>query len=257
MNKVFKYAITIVLALSAATCFVLFEAIHVEILPNDTAANKMTCSLIYHLVVAAFLFWLIYLVGNVPYLSFKTTNLRTVLWCLPCLFVALANIPYDGLINGTITITRMDLMFLYILYVISIAVIEEIVFRGILLYLCLDYLKNAKLKCFLSALITTTIFALFHFTNLFVGMDIGSVLLQVLYTFLIGGMLAVIMLKTNNIWICIFIHALFNFGGLINEIADGSPWDSKLFWILTIVCGVLCAGHIIISLINLEKKHAS
>ena len=78
MNKAFKYAITIVLALLAATCFVLFEAIHVEILPNDTAANKMTCSLIYHLVVAAFLFWLIYLVGNVPYLSFKATIVRNV-----------------------------------------------------------------------------------------------------------------------------------------------------------------------------------
>ena len=88
-------------------------------------------------------------------------------------------------------------------------------------------------------------------------MDIGSVLLQSVYTFLIGGMLAVVAIKTKNIWMGVIIHAAFDFGGLMTTtIATGDPWDA-VFWILTISCGILCAGHIIYSLFNMERKHVS
>lgn len=258
MNKTIKYIITIVLATLAVTAFVLFEAIPIEIVPNDYELNKLLTSIIYHLVMGALLLWLIYIVGNTPYMSWKGTTPKMLLWCLPCLLVALVNFPFASLISGEMHIIRMDLMVVYIIYVISIALIEEIVFRGILLFLCLDYLRNAKHKYLFAALITTVIFALFHLTNLFVGMGPLEVLMQVGYTFLIGGMFAVIMLKANNVWLCIIIHALFDFGGLLAfEIADGNPWDNVIFWILTIVCGVLCAGHIIYTLINMERKHAA
>ena len=258
MNKTLKYIITIVLVTLSVTAFILFEAIHIDIILDDYEANKLVTSIIYHLVVGALLLWLIHLVGSAPYMSWKGTTPKMLLWCLPCLLVALVNFPFASFITGDMSITRMDLMVLYIIYVISIALIEEIVFRGILLFLCLDYLRNAKLKYFFAALITTSIFALFHLTNLFVGMGPLDVLLQVGYTFLIGGMFAVMMLKTNNVWLCVIIHALFDFGGLLSyEIADGNPWNNQVFWILTIVVGLLCAGHIIVSLINMEKKHAS
>lgn len=259
MDKTIKYIITIVLAALAVTAFVLFEAIHIEIFPDDYELNKLLTSIIYYFVMGALLLWIIYIVGNTPYMSWKGTTSKMLLWCLPCLLVALVNFPFASLIMGEMHIDRMDLMPLYIVYVISIAVIEEIVFRGILLFLCLDYLRNTKLKYFFAALISTTIFALFHFTNLFVGtMGILDVLLQVGYTFLIGGMFAVMMLKTNNVWLCVIIHALFDFGGLLAfEIADGNPWENPVFWILTIACGILCAGHIIVSLINMERKHAA
>ena len=101
-------------------------------------------------------------------------------------------------------------------------------------------------------------FSLFHFTNLLVGAGIGDVLFQCLYTFLIGAMLTITMLKTKNIWICVVIHALFDFGGLIKtqKIGSGEPWDA-VFWILTIASGVLCAGHMIYSLIRMDKDYAS
>ena len=258
MNKTLKYIITILLVALSVTAFVLFEAVHIDIIPDDYEANKLLCSVIYHFIIGGLLIWFIYLVGNAPYMSFKDTTKKKLLWCLPCLLVALVNIPLIDLIKGSITFTRLDLIFLYIVYVISIALIEEIVFRGILLYLCLDYLRNAKLKYFFAALISTAIFSLFHITNLFAGMGFLDVLLQVGYTFLIGGMFAVMMLKTNNVWLCVIVHAIFDFGGLLTfEIADGNPWDNQLFWIFTIACGILCAGHIIVSLINMEKKHVS
>lgn len=259
MNKTIKYIITIVLVALAVTAFVLFEAIHIEMVPNDYAMNALVTGIVYRFVIGALLIWLIYLVGNAPYMSWKGTTPKILLWCLPCLLVALVNFPFASFISGEMHFVRQDLIALYIIYVCFVALIEEIVFRGILLYLCLDYLRNAKLKYFFAALISTAIFALFHLINLFTTADVLGTLMQVGYTFLIGGMFAVMMLKTNNIWLCVIIHALFDFGGLlhIQELVNTSPWDNRVFWILTIVCGILCAGHIIVSLINMERKHAA
>ena len=87
--------------------------------------------------------------------------------------------------------------------------------------------------------------------------SIADVLLQCLYTFLIGGMLIITMLKTKNIWLCVLIHTIFDFGGLlIVHIGIGNPWDT-VFWILTFVGGALCAGHIVYTLLKLEKGYVS
>ena len=76
------------------------------------------------------------------------------------------------------------------------------------------------------------------------------------------------MFKTKNLWLCVLIHAIFDFGGLLTSIyvkqeekilsvAIGDPWQSKLFWVLTIVVGALCAGHVVYSLLKLDKKYVS
>ena len=260
MNKIIKYAITIVLIALAVTSFILFEAMHLTLVPNDPIMDALLGRTIYHLAITVLFVWLLYLIGNAPYASFKDTNRKTLLWCLPCLLVALANFPISALIKGEVAITRVDLMWLYIIYVISIAVLEELVFRGVLLFLLFDLFRNQKMRYFLSALICSLIFALFHLTNLIGGANIGDVLLQMLYTFLLGAMFSVMVFKTNNVWLCVIVHAIFNFGGLLTDqasgIASGTMWDVT-FWILTITCGILCAGHIIVSLINLERKHVS
>ena len=257
MSKYLKYAITIVLTALAVTSFILFEIIHLQIIPDDVEASTMLGRAIYYLAIAVLFLWLPYLLGGSPYLSFKELHWRNVVWCAPCLLVALANFPFSALFTGGLSIVREELIALYILYVLGISIVEEMVFRGVLLFLLLDIFRNQRLKYFLSALISSLIFALFHLTNVFAGMDIGSVLLQVVYTFLIGGMFSVMALKTKSIWMGVFIHALFDFGGLLTTtIAIGDPWD-LVFWVLTIACGILCAGHIIVSLINLERKHVS
>lgn len=256
MNKYVKCAITIVLTALAVTAFVLFEIVHLQ-LTKDPIVNDLLGRVIYYFLIGALFIWLSIILGNSPYIAIKHIKLRQWLWCLPCLLVALVNFPYGGIITQGVIIVRLDLLGLYILYVIAIALVEEFVFRGVLLFLLLDVFRRQRLKYFLAALVSSLVFSLFHITNIFVGADISGVLLQVVYTFLIGGMLSVTALKTKSVWPCVIIHAVFNFGGLLTEkIADGTPWDLS-FWILTISCGILCAGHIIVSLINLERKHVS
>lgn len=256
MSRKWNIIITSLLFVLGALCFIFFEAVPITIL-EDNVANKLLCGFISRLGLSFLFIWLLYQFGGRKYLIFDKTFVRSLVWALPCFMVAFINFPYSALISGEASIARIDLLGLYIAYVISIALLEELIFRGVLSLVINDLLKDKKHKVLLSSIICSLIFSLFHLTNLFVGADIGSVLLQCFYTFLIGAMLMVTMLKTNSIWLCILIHAIFDFGGLlIIEIGTGNPWDT-LFWILTISGGVLCAGHIIYSLLKLDKDYVS
>ena len=257
MNKTLKIIISAVLIVAAIACFVVFELVHVKITPNNVTLNILLTGIIYHVAVCLAISWFVFFITPIPYLTFKHTTLRGLLWCLPCLLVALVNFPFSTLIKGDLAITHGNYMGLYIIYIISIALLEELVFRGILLSFFMDLFRSNKLQHFWSVLITSAIFSLFHFTNLLNNVDILTVLKQVGYTFLIGAMFAVITLKIKNLWLAVIVHALFDFGGLLTEtIAEGELQD-VVFWILTITCGILCAGHIIVSLINLDRKHVS
>ncbi len=235
-------------------CFIFFEAMPITIFQDETA-NKLICGFLSRFGMSFLFVWLLFKFGGKKYLLFDGSFLKTLLWSLPCFMVAFINFPYSALISGTASIERMDLMGLYILYVFGIALLEELIFRGVAIMVIGDLLNGKKHKPLLTALISSLIFSLFHLTNLFSGASIGSVMLQCLYTFLIGGMLAVTVLKGGNVWLCVLIHALFDFGGLlIIQIGSGNPWD-LVFWILTIVGGVLCAGHIMFSLLKLERNY--
>ena len=248
--------ITILLFVLSAMCFIYFEAMHAAIL-EDAIANKLLCGFISRFSLSLFFGWLLYITGGRSLMIFNKNSLRLFAWSLPCFMVAFINFPYSAIINKTATIVRTDLIGLFILYVLSVALLEEFIFRGVIIVTARDYFRNKRHAPLIIVLISAIVFSLFHLTNLIEGADVGSVLLQCGYTFLIGAMLAVTVLRTKSIWICVAVHAIFDFGGLlIAHIGSGSPWDT-VFWILTIVSGVLCAGHIIYSLIKLEKDYVS
>ena len=259
--------ITVLLFVLGVLCFVFFDVRPITIL-KDALANKLLCGFIARIGLSLFFGWMLYRYGGSRLMVFTHHFPKYLLWALPCIMVGLVNFPVSALISGQVEIVRIDLLGIYALYVISVALLEELIFRGVLLIIVSDYLRNAKHKYIFTALICAAIFSLFHLTNLFAGMGIGYVLLQCLYTFLIGGMLIVTMFKSKNIWLCVLIHAIFDFGGLLTSIyvkeenqilsiAIGDPWVDPVFWILTIAMGVLCAGHIVYTLLKLEKDYVS
>lgn len=251
-----KLAVTILLFILGVLCFIFFEVKPLTLV-NDALANKFLCGFVSRVGLSILFVWLLYAYGGLKYLIFNHRFVMGLIWSLPCFMVAFINFPYSAIISGTASIDRPDLIGLYTLYIFGIALLEELIFRGVLLYVVDDFLRNKKHKPLLTVIICASIFSLFHLTNLFVGADIGSTLLQCLYTFLIGAMLTITMLKLNNVWLCVIIHMIFDFGGLlIIHIGSGNPWDT-LFWILTIVGGVLATGHFIFSLIKLEKDYVS
>lgn len=249
--------ITILLFILGALCFIFFEALQTKIL-EDPLANKLLCGFISRFGLSFLFVWLLYIAGGKDYLVFTKRFLIFLAWSLPCFMVALVNFPYSTVISGVVTINRIDILGLYILYVFGVALLEELIFRGVLLLIVKDLFKYKKHAPLLIVVICAAVFSLSHLTNLLMGAGIGDVLLQCLYTFLIGAMLTTVMLKTKNIWLCVIIHTIFNFGGLliVSEMASGNNWD-VWFWVLTIVSGLLCAGHIIYSLLKLDKDYVS
>ena len=248
--------ISILLFVLGALCFVFFEAMPITIF-QDALANKLMCGFLSRFGMSLLFVWLLWQFGGKQYLLFDGSFFKSLVWALPCFMVAFINFPYSAIIGGTASIDRKELLGLYALYILGIALLEELIFRGVAIMVVSDFFKGKKHAPLFITLISSAIFSLFHLTNLFAGADIGSVLLQCLYTFLIGGMLAVTLLKTKNIWLCVLIHFIFDFGGLlIIQIGSGNPWD-LIFWILTIVGGVLCAGHILVTLLKLEKEYVS
>ena len=248
-------AITITLFALAIACYIVFGVIKVRLLEEEIANTLLTEAISRFLICLVFV-WMLYSYGGKDFFIFDRTFFRSLIWALPCFMVAVVNFPFSALSKGIAQIERTDLLGLYALYILSVAFLEEFIFRGVLYLLINDVLNSKKHKIFFTVLICSLLFSLFHLTNLFAKASIGDTLLQCLYTFLIGAMLMVTLIKTKNIWLCILIHALFDFGGLLYLIGVENMQDD-VFWILTIISGVLCAGHIIYTLIKLEKDYVS
>ena len=252
-NKTILY---IVLALCLAIS-VVFGIPQLKLLHDETA-NGLLLEILSRTGLAAFLVCLFVGFGFKHILCPTKFGFgRAVLWCLPCLAVAIVNFPFSALVNGTATVTYPKLLPLFILSCILIGITEELLFRGLLH----DSLKHffMKYRCgyIYAVLLSSAIFALWHLVNLFFGQSIGATLLQVGYTFLLGAMFAVTLDKTKNIWLCVIVHALFDVGGTIVTDLGSGHFQDLTFWILTAIAGVVCAVHIILSLKQIIIERSS
>ena len=100
-----------------------------------------------------------------------------------------------------------------------------------------------KIILLVSLLLTSAVFGGVHLFNLFMS-SLPSVLLQIGYSFLIGAMCSVVLLKTRNIWLCVLIHAVYDFGGkLIPTLVKGTLWDTPTV-IVTTVLALVTAGYL-------------
>ena len=169
--------------------------------------------------------------------------LHGILVALPALAVAVNNLPIIGLATGGVKILRGGIyLFVYVLESLSIGLFEEIAFRGVLYPAVLENRRSSTRQIFWSTVISSALFGGIHLFNLFLGGGIGGVLLQVGYSFLIGGMCSIVLLHTRSVWICAFIHALFDFGGSLTEtLGEGRIWDPVTV-VLTAVLGAAVLG---------------
>jgi hypothetical protein len=76
------------------------------------------------------------------------------------------------------------------------------------------------------------------------------VLLQIGYSFLIGAMCSVVLIRTANIWLCVLLHAIFNFTGALVPICGGGViWDAPTV-IITAVIAVAVTVYMVILFIK-------
>lgn len=239
-KKIFALVSTFVLTGAA----ILFEVWRPSWTADSTANGLITDTLV-RLCIAAVFFLLLCFGGYGDILRWKKGRGRTILWCLPCFAVAIVNFPFSALIGGGARVDRVDLIPLFALYCLSVSLMEESVFRGVIQGTVADFFKkNDPFADCKTVLVTSVLFSFMHLFNLF-GAGMGATFLQMGYTFLLGVMFSAVLLKTGSLWVCIFLHALFDFGGLIVPfLGSGVAWDGA-FWTLTVAVGLLCAGHVL------------
>lgn len=105
-------------------------------------------------------------------------------------------------------------MFLVSMFLVGFG--EEVVFRGLILNLFLDKFGNEKKGILISVILSSLLFGATHSINFFAGVSLGSVLIQMLQTVLLGMVFAEIYLLSGNIWIVIIAHALTDVASLMS-----------------------------------------
>ena len=201
--------------------------------------------------VIRFLFSAIFIIFIIMYGFYKQFfsrfRIKSLICVLPVFIIAVNNFPFFSLISGDISFAKnIGFNFEYILAVFSIAFVEELVFRGVVLPLiAIKYSKKFnRFYPVLVIVISSAIFGLTHIINVFAGGNVGLVILQVGYSFLLGCALSFVMIKTKNIFIPTYLSNFSLIYGTIFSVGQ---------IILTACVSVVMAIFIIKMIFSLTK----
>ena len=167
------------------------------------------------------------------------------------LFIALA--------QGTAAVTgSAGEIAAFALQCVGVGLFEEMAFRGVIFPFVLGKTGTGRKGRFIAVLASSAAFGLLHLVNLLGGFS-GGVFLQVGYSFLIGCMLSVVMFCGGGVFVCAFIHAVYNFcGNVVFELGEGAFWD---IWcpeeiVLTAVVAVAAGVFFFFALKNGKPDYA-
>ena len=192
--------------------------------------------------------------GYRVFVPLKKPWLKSLLFGLPALAVAINNAPIIGLITGNAYITDpVGGVLIVVAYCFAIGMFEEFAFRGLFYLMILEGRRKSTKQIFWTTVVSCAVFGLVHLANLFLGASAGATLLQVGYSFLIGGMCAIVLLKTGSIWYCVLLHTVYDLGGTILYLGGGVRWDAVTVTV-TAVLGVAVAVFMIIALTRIKPE---
>ena len=137
---------------------------------------------------------------------------------------------------------------------LAIGLFEELAFRGVIFLLFAEKRHTTRKDLFWSLILTSAVFGAVHLVNVLLGAGIGGVILQIGYSFLIGAMCSVVLLATRNIWLCVLLHAVYDFSGnLVPTLGAGTWWDTPtVIW--TAILAVITAAYLIWKFFTLDLR---
>lgn len=186
-------------------------------------------------------------------------NKKPLLWLLtiPGFVIAINNFPFVSFLAGDCRITAKTESILYFALVcLGVGFFEEMAFRGCAFMLLLKSKTQSRAKIFLAIFLSSVVFGCIHIVNLFFGGSVGSVVLQIGYSALIGALCSMVLLLTGNIWLCVLLHAAYNFcGGIISDYGIGVQWTSAEI-VFTAVVSVIVALYFVILFIKMPTSLA-
>ena len=214
--------------IAVSVILLLFFEIGKPKLAADELLNQiLTMTITRYLGAAAFITVLLYS-GYRVMNPLRKPFLKSLLFCIPAALVVVNNMPILSLAWGDAYIERpTGYVLLFAAQCLAVGLFEEMAIRGVVFLSLLEGRRKTKVGAFVSIAITSVVFGVVHLVNLLTGASPGAVLLQVGYSSLIGAMCSVVLMMTANIWLCVVLHAVYNFcGNVVPTLGGGDWWDT-------------------------------
>lgn len=182
---------------------------------DDQLISNMVNDTIFRFFGSIVFIFIIYTFGH-KVLKFHRPVIKSLIVIIPALLISINNFPFIPFFSGNAEITKpIYTIIIFAITCISVGLFEELIFRGLILFFLLQKLPKNREGLLLSIIISSALFGLMHLFNIFDGANIGATLLQVMYSFAMGLVWAIIVLKTRNIWLAVILHSIYNFSGLL------------------------------------------
>ncbi len=179
---------------------------------------------------------------------------RSLLFTLPPLLVVVNNMPILSMLWGDAYVVHAAPVYWvwFALECLAIGLFEELAFRGVIFLMFAEKRHTTRKGLFWSLILTSAVFGAVHLANVLLGAGIGGVILQIGYSFLIGAMCSVVLLKTRNIWLCVLLHAIYDFSGtLIPTLGAGTWWDTPTV-VFTVILAVATTAYLVWQFFTLD-----
>ena len=141
-------------------------------------------------------------------IGFRTLDRQQLLWFLPLIVVLIAMwvVFLSGLAQTSLSAAQWQSFALVGFTTLLVGFGEEIMYRGIVLH---AFLTTGRVRW--AMFVSAIAFSLLHAVNVFGGLPLQAVPIQLLNTFQFGFFFAPLMLKLNNILPLIIFHWLWDF----------------------------------------------
>ena len=181
---------------------------------------------------------------------------KSLLWSIPPFLVVINNMPILSMIWGDAYIVHTGAVYWvwFALECLAIGLFEEIAFRGVILLRFAESRRATHKGLLVSILLSSAVFGAMHAVNLFAGAGPVAVLMQIGYSFLIGAMCSVVLFKTANLWLCVVLHAVYDFcGSLLPTLGAGQWWDTPTV-VFTAVLAVATTVYMVLLFARMDPR---
>ncbi|MFD2891387.1 CPBP family intramembrane glutamic endopeptidase [Flavobacterium chuncheonense] len=217
----------------------LFFGLNEENLNDDLISKILIRSALTGIVLFLIFKW-----GYGTFLKQYKNTLITTIILVPLVYISIQHVQ-DEINNAILSVSLFENI-LYCMSTFSVGVYEELLFRVLAFSLVFSYFNNKKENLFKSVILTSFLFGIVHFINLF-KITSYSVIIQVIFAIGIGLILQSLLLRFKNIFIVITLHALINYWGMyqsyfsfpesVSDVEGNSSFSSSLIWSILIFGG--------------------
>ena len=149
-------------------------------------------------------------------------NWRAWLVCLLALLYIIPASAYAMTRNLSFGSTDLALTGAAAVFIMIHAFLEEVVFRGLVLYAMISAWGSTKTGITKSVLVSSLLFGCYHLFYLLGGEPFMMVLLRMVVAFLLGIFLAALVLLGSSIYPAVLFHGLLNLAGYLNLTSSGN-----------------------------------